>query len=150
SPPAQSPGRRMKDLPVREPGARLEEESRGRITFKLARSRGLCHRVERARGRSRERAPPAGGGRRVFLTSPLVHNPGLNEDLREKGVQFLSDDADAWGTLSASAPVILPAFGAPETVLDRLRVAGTTLVDTTCGSVAYVWKTVERFAREGF
>jgi 4-hydroxy-3-methylbut-2-enyl diphosphate reductase len=46
--------------------------------------------------------------------------------------------------------VLLPAFGVPPQVLERLRSTGCVVVDTTCGSVVYVWKSVERFAREGF
>jgi 4-hydroxy-3-methylbut-2-enyl diphosphate reductase len=44
----------------------------------------------------------------------------------------------------------LPAFGAPTEIMRRLGEIGCVLVDTTCGSVLLVWKTVERFARDGF
>jgi 4-hydroxy-3-methylbut-2-en-1-yl diphosphate reductase len=46
--------------------------------------------------------------------------------------------------------VILPAFGVTIEVLNEMQARGCALVDTTCGSVANVWKNVRRFAQEGF
>ena len=40
--------------------------------------------------------------------------------------------------------MIIPAFGASADTIERLKAAGPILVDTTCGSVVAVWKTVER------
>ena len=46
--------------------------------------------------------------------------------------------------------VLLPAFGVSTGELARLQATGCVIVDTTCGSVANVWRRVERYAREGF
>jgi 4-hydroxy-3-methylbut-2-enyl diphosphate reductase len=46
--------------------------------------------------------------------------------------------------------VLIPAFGIEQPSLSRLRDIGAILVDTTCGSVLNVWKSVARYAREGF
>ncbi len=45
--------------------------------------------------------------------------------------------------------VLIPAFGIEQDELARLRGIGVVLVDTTCGSVLNVWKSVGRYAREG-
>jgi 4-hydroxy-3-methylbut-2-enyl diphosphate reductase len=52
--------------------------------------------------------------------------------------------------LTGELIVLLPAFGAPTDIMRRLRDIGCVLVDTTCGSVLLVWKTVERFAQDGY
>ena len=44
---------------------------------------------------------------------------------------------------------MIPAFGIEQPELGRLREIGVVLVDTTCGSVLNVWKSVGRYAREG-
>jgi 4-hydroxy-3-methylbut-2-enyl diphosphate reductase len=46
--------------------------------------------------------------------------------------------------------VILPAFGVTVAMLQQLDRRGSTLVDTTCGSVLNVWKNVRRYADGGF
>ena len=62
----------------------------GRLTIHLAREFGFCYGVDRAVDyayQTRERFPD----RRVFLTGEIIHNPHVNERLRRKGIQFLSD-----------------------------------------------------------
>ena len=67
----------------------------GRLTIHLAREFGFCYGVDRAVDyayQTRERFPD----RRVFLTGEIIHNPHVNDRLRGKGIQFLSDpDRDA-------------------------------------------------------
>ena len=62
----------------------------GRLTIHLAREFGFCYGVDRAVDyayQTRERFPD----RRVFLTGEIIHNPHVNDRLRQKGIQFLSD-----------------------------------------------------------
>ncbi|MBI4605524.1 MAG: 4-hydroxy-3-methylbut-2-enyl diphosphate reductase [Planctomycetes bacterium] len=120
----------------------------GRVTFRLAAARGFCHGVERALRIARE-ALQVYRDRRVLITSPILHNPALNAELRDAGVRFLSDDAGLWESLGPRDVVLLPAFGVSPRTNERLRRAGCLVVDTTCGSVVFVWKSVDRFARDG-
>ena len=122
---------------------------RGRVTFRFAAKRGFCGGVERALRLAGEATASASPGR-VFLTSPILHNPAVNEDLRRKGVRFLSEDEDLWRGLGADDVVILPAFGAVPEICERVKALGCKLVDTTCGSVVFVWKQVEKLAEGGF
>ena len=90
-------------------------------------------------------------GRNVFLTGEIIHNPHVNDRLREAGIRFLTDPARA--TVDALGPddvVILPAFGVTVTEMAQLTTQGCTLVDTTCGSVLNVWKNVVRYAQDGY
>ena len=121
----------------------------GRLTVHLAREFGLCYGVDRAVDyayQARRRFP----GRNVFLTGEIIHNPHVNDRLREAGIRFLSDPGERNDLLGPDDVVILPAFGVTVTDMAQLSSQGSTLVDTTCGSVLNVWKNVVRYAREGF
>ncbi len=121
----------------------------GRLTIHLAREFGFCYGVDRAVDyayQARRRFPD----RTVFLTGEIIHNPHVNDQLRSQGIRFLSDPSEAGTALGPDDVVILPAFGVTVEELQRLMLAGCTLVDTTCGSVLNVWKNVSRYARDGF
>jgi 4-hydroxy-3-methylbut-2-enyl diphosphate reductase len=121
----------------------------GRLTVHLAREFGFCYGVDRAVDyayQARRRFP----SRNVFLTGEIIHNPYVNERLREAGIRFLSDPAERRELLGPDDVVILPAFGVTVTDMAQLSSQGCTLVDTTCGSVLNVWKNVVRYAQEGF
>jgi 4-hydroxy-3-methylbut-2-enyl diphosphate reductase len=121
----------------------------GRLTVHLAREFGFCYGVDRAVDyayQARRRFP----GRNVFLTGEIIHNPHVNDRLREAGIRFLSDPGERSDLLGPDDVVILPAFGVTVTDMVQLSSQGSTLVDTTCGSVLNVWKNVVRYAREGF
>jgi 4-hydroxy-3-methylbut-2-enyl diphosphate reductase len=71
----------------------------------------------------------------------------------EMGIGFLTGryaGETSFESLEPEDVVLLPAFGAPTSVMRQLKERGSVLVDTTCGSVLLVWKTVERFAKDGF
>src|SRR5688500_15619036 len=121
----------------------------GRLTLHLAREFGFCYGVDRAVDyayQARRRFP----GRNVFLTGEIIHNPHVNDRLRDNGIRFLSDEGESRDTLGAEDVVILPAFGVTVGDLAQLTSRGCTLVDTTCGSVLNVWKNVIRYAQDGF
>jgi 4-hydroxy-3-methylbut-2-enyl diphosphate reductase len=121
----------------------------GRLTVHLAREFGFCYGVDRAVDyayQARRRFPD----RTVYLTGEIIHNPHVNDQLRDQGIRFLSDPQDAKRALGPDDVVILPAFGVTVRELQRLSASGCTLVDTTCGSVLNVWKNVTRYARDGF
>ncbi|HET9582185.1 MAG TPA: 4-hydroxy-3-methylbut-2-enyl diphosphate reductase [Gemmatimonadota bacterium] len=130
-------------------GHRLEV---GDVAIRLAREFGNCYGVDRAvqyAYETRRRFPD----RRIFLTGELIHNPHVNRDMVAKGIGFLTGryaGETGFDTLRPDDVVLLPAFGAPTDEMRRLKETGCVLVDTTCGSVLLVWKTVERFAREGY
>jgi 4-hydroxy-3-methylbut-2-enyl diphosphate reductase len=121
----------------------------GRLTIHLAREFGFCYGVDRAVDyayQTRERFPD----RRVFLTGEIIHNPHVNDRLRRKGIQFLSDPDDERTPLGPDDVVVLPAFGVTTAEMQRFTDIGCVMVDTTCGSVLNVWKNVKRYAQDGF
>ena len=121
----------------------------GRLHLYLASEFGFCYGVDRAVDyayQTRRRFPE----RTVYLTGEIIHNPRVNDRLRDAGIRFLSDPGGDERTLGPDDVVILPAFGVPVSMLLHLQQRGCTLVDTTCGSVLNVWKNVRRYARDGF
>ncbi len=124
----------------------------GPLTFRLAREFGFCYGVDRAveyAYETRTKFPD----RRLFLVGEIIHNPHVNQKLRDMGVTFLAHHDDGEFDFSEVTPedvVIMPAFGVTIRDFERLRGIGCVLVDTTCGSVLNVWKRVESYAKDGF
>ena len=117
----------------------------GRVTLYLAREFGFCYGVDRAIDyayQTRRRFPD----RPVYLTGEIIHNPHVNGKLRAAGIRFLSDPAEDADQLGREAVVILPAFGVEVAELEQYVRQGCTVIDTTCGSVLNVWKTVRQYA----
>ena len=125
----------------------------GDVTIRLAREFGFCYGVERAveyAYQTRRKFPD----RRIFLVGEIIHNPHVNDRLREMGIEILAhpDPTGAFdfSGLTPEDVVIMPAFGVTIDDFSALRALGCILVDTTCGSVLNVWKRVESYARDGF
>jgi 4-hydroxy-3-methylbut-2-en-1-yl diphosphate reductase len=124
----------------------------GRLSFRLAREFGFCYGVDRAVDyayETRLKFPD----RRLYLVGEIIHNPHVNQKLRDMGVEFLlrgDEGAFDFSAIGADDVVILPAFGVTIGDFERLRAIGCVLVDTTCGSVLNVWKRVDGYARDGY
>ena len=120
-----------------------------RVTIKLAKEFGFCYGVERC-------IDLAYAALKVFPDKPLyilgeiIHNPEVNDQIRDMGIRFLSGpnkvaDID---DLGADDIVIIPAFGTEVATLEKLKAKGCQFVDTTCGDVMSVWKRVRNYAKE--
>src|SRR3954462_10373623 len=60
----------------------------GPLTFRLAREFGFCYGVDRAveyAYETRSKFP----GRRLFLVGEIIHNPHVNQKLRDMGITIL-------------------------------------------------------------
>lgn len=123
--------------------------SAGGLTIKLAKEFGFCYGVERA-------IDLAYAARKVFPNQPIyilgeiIHNPEVNDQLREMDIRFLSGkekNADI-EELKQGDVVIIPAFGAEIATMEKLKAKGCQFVDTTCGDVMSVWKRVRQYAND--
>jgi 4-hydroxy-3-methylbut-2-enyl diphosphate reductase len=124
----------------------------GRLTLRMAHSLGFCYGVDRAVEYAYETCIKF-PDHRVFLIGEIIHNPHVNNRLKEMGVTFLYPDDEGEFDFSGVTPddvVVIPAFGVKLSDFEKLRDIGCVLVDTTCGSVLHVWKRVEGYARDGF
>ena len=128
------------------------EAGAGGLHFKLAKEFGFCYGVDRAVDyayQTRRRFPD----RRVFLSGEIIHNPDVNQRLRDMGIEILDESRDTvarFREVAAGDVVILPAFGVSVPELAHLKSKECVLVDTTCGSVLNVWKKVHYYARDGY
>lgn len=124
----------------------------GDVEFRLAKAFGFCYGVDRAVDLAYETLAKF-PGRRIFLTSEIIHNPRVNNRLQELGIRFLTMNDHAplpLEQLAAGDVVIIPAFGTSLTELQQLQGRGCVLVDSTCGSVVNVWRRVESYAKDRF
>jgi len=130
---------------IRANGYRL---TRGDITIRLAEAFGFCWGVERAVAmayETRQHFPTE----RIWITNEIIHNPSVNQRLREMDVQFITveNGVKDFSGVAKGDVVILPAFGASVQEMQLLNDRGCTIVDTTCPWVSNVWNTVEKHKR---
>ena len=127
----------------------------GPLRIYLARHFGFCYGVENAIDiafRTIEENP----GKRIFLLSEMIHNPQVNADLKNKGVQFLQDNTGKqvipFDRLFAEDIVLIPAFGTTLEIENNLRSIGIHIehYDTTCPFVEKVWNRSEAIAKEKY
>ncbi len=127
----------------------------GPLQIYLARHFGFCYGVENAieiAFRTIEENP----GKRIYLLSEMIHNPQVNADLLDKGVQFLQDTKGRqvipFESLSKDDIVIIPAFGTTLDIEKKLAELGisTRQYNTTCPFVEKVWNRSEQIARKNY
>jgi 4-hydroxy-3-methylbut-2-en-1-yl diphosphate reductase len=127
----------------------------GPVGFYIARHFGFCYGVENAIEIS-FKALDENPGKRIFLLSQMIHNPDVNKDLTEAGVQFLQDTNGQqlipFESLSSDDIVIIPAFGATLQIEERLNKMGieTKKYNTTCPFVERVWKKSEEIGKKDY
>jgi 4-hydroxy-3-methylbut-2-enyl diphosphate reductase len=116
----------------------------GPVRFHIARHFGFCFGVENAIEIS-YKAIVENRGKRIFLLSQMIHNPNVNADLLDNGIQFLQDtegnELISFDELKPEDVVIVPAFGAPLETIARLESKGVDVKEynTTCPFVEKVW-----------
>lgn len=127
----------------------------GPIQIFLARHFGFCYGVENAIDiafRTVEENP----GKRIFLLSEMIHNPQVNADLQERGVQFLQDTHGKqlmpYENLTKDDVVIIPAFGTTLAIEEKLKAIGIPVqkYNTTCPFVEKVWNRSEQIAKKNY
>jgi 4-hydroxy-3-methylbut-2-enyl diphosphate reductase len=127
----------------------------GPVRFYLARHFGFCYGVENAieiAYKTIEENP----GKRIFLLSEMIHNPGVNNDLLSMGVRFIMDTEGnqliAWEEINSDDIVIIPAFGTTLEIEKKLNKLGIDpyRYDTTCPFVEKVWNRSADLGKTGF
>jgi 4-hydroxy-3-methylbut-2-enyl diphosphate reductase len=127
----------------------------GSLNIFLARHFGFCYGVENAieiAFETIENNP----GKRIFLLSEMIHNPFVNEDLINRGLQFLMDTKGnmliPFEELNSEDIVIIPAFGTTIEIENKLLAIGIQIekYNTTCPFVEKVWNRAEQIAQKGY
>ena len=127
----------------------------GSLNIFLARHFGFCYGVENAIEIAFETVEN-NPGKRIYLLSEMIHNPFVNEDLINRGLQFLMDTKGnmliPFEELNAEDIVIIPAFGTTIEIENKLRSIGIQIekYNTTCPFVEKVWNKAEQIAQKGY
>lgn len=127
----------------------------GALKIYLARHFGFCYGVENAIEIA-FKTIEENQGKRIFLLSEMIHNPQVNEDLKEKGVQFLQDTHGkqliSFEALNENDVVLIPAFGTTLEIERTLTAKGihTEKYNTTCPFVEKVWNRSAQIAEKGY
>jgi 4-hydroxy-3-methylbut-2-enyl diphosphate reductase len=127
----------------------------GSLEVVLARHFGFCYGVENAIEIA-FRAVSENPGKRVFLLSEMIHNPGVNADLQSLGVKFIMNTKGEllmnWEELNSDDIVIIPAFGTTLELEEKLRAKNIepSRYETTCPFVEKVWNRAEKIGKEGY
>jgi 4-hydroxy-3-methylbut-2-enyl diphosphate reductase len=127
----------------------------GDVQIYLARHFGFCYGVENAIEIS-FKTVEENKDKKIYLLSEMIHNPLVNNDLRERGVEFLMDTKGnvvvPFSELSAGNIVIVPAFGTTLQIENELKSIGIEIekYDTTCPFVEKVWNRAEAIAKNNY
>lgn len=127
----------------------------GPVRFKVARHFGFCYGVENAIEIAYQ-ALAENPNKRIFLLSEMIHNPRVNENLKQRGVQFLMDTDGTprlpFDILMPDDVVIIPAFGTTLEIEQTLKARGVTLTayNTTCPFVEKVWRRSEEIGEQDY
>src|SRR5690606_10735798 len=127
----------------------------GPVQIYLARHFGFCYGVENAieiAFKTVQENP----GKRIFLLSEMIHNPQVNADLVEYGVQFLQDtrgkELIPFESLTKDDIVLIPAFGTTLDIEEKLTTIGIAIekYNTTCPFVEKVWNRSAAIAKKNY
>lgn len=127
----------------------------GKLQIYLARHFGFCYGVENAIEIA-FRTIEEHEGKRIYLLSEMIHNPQVNKDLTERGVQFLQDTYGKqiipFESLTQEDVVLIPAFGTTLEIEKLLKAKGINVekYNTTCPFVEKVWNRSEQIAQKGY
>ena len=127
----------------------------GDVHIYLSRHFGFCYGVENAieiAFKTIDENP----GKQIYFLSEMIHNPQVNQDLINKGVQFLMDTKGniliPFDDLSAGEIVVVPAFGTTLEIEEDLRKRGIEIhqYNTTCPFVEKVWNRASAIAKNSY
>ncbi|NEP49878.1 MAG: 4-hydroxy-3-methylbut-2-enyl diphosphate reductase [Moorea sp. SIO3C2] len=123
----------------------------GDVTIQLAEAFGFCWGVERAVAMAYETRTHF-PNEQIWITNEIIHNPSVNQRLREMSVGFIAveDGNKDFSVVGAGDVVILPAFGASVQEMQLLHEKDCKIVDTTCPWVSKVWNTVEKHKKKEY
>jgi 4-hydroxy-3-methylbut-2-en-1-yl diphosphate reductase len=127
----------------------------GPVQFFIARHFGFCYGVENAIEIS-YRALEENPDKKVYLLSQMIHNQEVNNDLQERGIEFIMDTDGSqlisWDVITPNDVVIIPAFGTTVEIEQMLLDKGVEMqkYNTTCPFVEKVWNRSEKLGKDSF
>jgi 4-hydroxy-3-methylbut-2-en-1-yl diphosphate reductase len=145
--------RRVKDLRKQDFAPSILDFST--VQFILARHFGFCYGVENAIEIS-YRALEENPGKKVYLLSQMIHNQEVNNDLQNRGIEFIMDTDGShfvpWDKINKEDIVIIPAFGTTIEIEHLLLSMGVEVqkYNTTCPFVEKVWNRADKLGADNY
>ncbi len=127
----------------------------GSVRFLIARHFGFCYGVENAIEIA-YKALSDHPDKRIFLLSEMIHNPDVNRDLQQRGMQFIMDTSGRqlidWSELNSDDIVVVPAFGTTIEIQNKLASLNIDAYsyDTTCPFVEKVWNRAAQIGQKDY
>ncbi len=127
----------------------------GKVRFYIARHFGFCFGVQNAIEIAYT-ALNQNPDKRIFLLSEMIHNPDVNSDLKEQGINFIQDSYGnpliSWDEINKEDILIIPAFGTTLEMKQKILEKGINpkRYNTTCPFVEKVWNRSAQIGAKGF
>ena len=83
----------------------------------------------------------------IYTYGPIIHNQEVINDMKQKGVEIIRDEADL--DKIQSGIVIIRSHGVPRRTQELLEKKGLTCVDATCPFVKKIHRIVEEESKAG-
>ncbi|MEL7832622.1 4-hydroxy-3-methylbut-2-enyl diphosphate reductase [Fodinibius sp. Rm-B-1B1-1] len=127
----------------------------GPVRFLVPRHFGFCYGVENAIDIAYDTVENY-PDKNIYLLSEMIHNPTVNEDLQERGIEFLFEtdgtELIPIESLDEDDIVIVPAFGTTIEIQEKLKKQGIDPYEynTTCPFVEKVWRRGKQLGKKGY
>jgi 4-hydroxy-3-methylbut-2-enyl diphosphate reductase len=108
----------------------------------IAKSSGFCMGVQRAVEMVLDAS--AEPSECLYTYGPLIHNPQVLENLKQRGIQILEAIPEA-----GSGKVLIRAHGVPPETKTNLQAAGFEILDATCPRVIRIQTIIKKYALKG-
>lgn len=112
------------------------------MSIEVAATSGFCFGVNRA---VRLVYSLLEQGEKVCTLGPIIHNPQVVEDLRQRGVLTVDSPEQA----PPDSILVIRSHGVPPGVMEEIRAKGLRCADATCPYVSKIQKIAEQAAAKG-
>lgn len=109
----------------------------------LAKTAGFCFGVNRAVQMVYDLLEK---GESVFTLGPIIHNPQLVEELRQRGVRIVENPEE----VSDGGILVIRSHGVAQSVLEDAEKRGIRIADATCPFVSKIHGIVSEKSRDGY
>ena len=111
------------------------------MEIKISEHSGFCFGVKRAMDIVLSNAVDK--SKKIATLGPLIHNPQVVEELKEKGVEVTSEIDKAYDK------IIMPSHGVPKEFFRKCEALGIEAIDATCPFVEAVHEKVVEYKKAG-
>jgi len=112
------------------------------LKITLAKTAGFCFGVDRAVKMVYDLVD---SGEKVCTLGPIIHNPQLVQELKEKGVRIVESPDE----VNKGETLVLRSHGVERSVKERAEELGIKTVDAACVFVSKIHKIVDEQSRKG-